>query len=158
MAKTAGAGTIRARPTLYRGIRMRSRLEADYAAHLDANGEKWTYEPECFASAEGQWLPDFETDGKFNVLTEVKPANALPDDNDLESYVDAHLAKLTIAWASRPLACLQLVYWNYGGPMELCVFSGCKGEPWWAQDRGGTRMLLWPGMRQFERLYIGHGG
>jgi hypothetical protein len=52
---------IKARPTIYKGIQMRSRLEADYAPHLDTPAPgwihepgqvfepDWDYEPECFA-------------------------------------------------------------------------------------------------------------
>lgn len=56
-----------ARPTTYRGIRMRSRLEARFAAYLDGLQERslgwnWTYEPRAFANERGQYLPDFELD------------------------------------------------------------------------------------------------
>lgn len=50
---------LRARPTLYNGIAMRSRLEARYAAWLDREHIRWEYEPECFATSTGQYLPDF---------------------------------------------------------------------------------------------------
>lgn len=50
-----------ARPTIYRGIRMRSRLEARFAAFLDSSGRPWRYEPTCFADETGQYLPDFLT-------------------------------------------------------------------------------------------------
>jgi hypothetical protein len=50
---------IKARPTIYKGIQMRSRLEAAYAQHLDADNYPWEYEPECFADETGQYLPDF---------------------------------------------------------------------------------------------------
>lgn len=50
---------FKARPTVYKGIRMRSRLEAGFAAWLDANGFDWEYEPQAFASEAGQYLPDF---------------------------------------------------------------------------------------------------
>jgi hypothetical protein len=48
------------RPTTYKGIKMRSRLEARYAALFDERRFSWTYEPGCFANQEGQYLPDFE--------------------------------------------------------------------------------------------------
>ncbi len=51
---------IPARPTTYRGIQMRSRMEARVAAMLDGLGRKWRYEPRAFASQRGQYLPDFE--------------------------------------------------------------------------------------------------
>lgn len=50
---------FRARPTTYNGIRMRSRQEALWAAAFDRWGWKWDYEPECFGSVLGQYLPDF---------------------------------------------------------------------------------------------------
>ncbi len=51
-----------ARPTTYNGVRMRSRLEAGYAQWLDRAGLAWQYEPQCFGSLAGQWLPDFRID------------------------------------------------------------------------------------------------
>lgn len=72
---------LTARPTVYNGIQMRSRLEARYAAWLDYYGMAWTYEPHCFASANGQYLPDFKIEGApyaidrepRTVYVEVKP-------------------------------------------------------------------------------------
>jgi hypothetical protein len=53
------ATTMKARPTTYKGIKMRSRLEAGLAQWLDQWHFDWEYEPECFASPSGQYLPDF---------------------------------------------------------------------------------------------------
>lgn len=72
---------LKARPTLYRGTLMRSRLEAGYAAWLDRLGFRWEYEPKAFAGAAGQWLPDFVLYEVFtswmgkavSVYVEVKP-------------------------------------------------------------------------------------
>ena len=50
---------IPARPTSYKGVTMRSRLEAGFAMWLDQMRWSWEYEPECFANEHGQWLPDF---------------------------------------------------------------------------------------------------
>lgn len=65
------------RRTSYAGILMRSRLEASFAAHLDELGMEWTYEPHCYASIEGQYLPDFqiEKDG-LTLFYEIKPPTA----------------------------------------------------------------------------------
>lgn len=35
-----------ARPTVYKGIKMRSRLEASYAEQLDRDGAHWAYLPD----------------------------------------------------------------------------------------------------------------
>lgn len=71
----------KARPTTYNGIRMRSRLEAGYAAWMDRQGWSWQYEPQVFASGRGQYLPDFRIEGARHhgkgyskvVYVEIKP-------------------------------------------------------------------------------------
>ena len=50
------AYTIEAKPTVYRGIEMRSRHEAKWAAFFDAVGLVWEYEPDVNL---GVWRPDF---------------------------------------------------------------------------------------------------
>jgi hypothetical protein len=64
---------IKAVPTVYRGIRMRSRLEARWAAFFDLCNWRWRYEPYLLPG----WLPDFELKmfgSAFpTVLVEVKP-------------------------------------------------------------------------------------
>lgn len=68
----------RGRPTTYKGIKMRSRLEASYAAVLDSIDDiTWAYEPQCFADASGQYLPDFRCVNTEGVCYfEVKPPTA----------------------------------------------------------------------------------
>lgn len=102
MTQGYGAGrTIAARPTTYKGVQMRSRLEAAYAQHLDDVGSLWKYEPQCFADETGQYLPDFlvtAKDGRRRSYVEVKPklemVPAAIDDMHriLSSEPDAHLA------------------------------------------------------------------
>lgn len=53
------AAQMKARPTTYKGIKMRSRMEAGFAQWADESFDGWRYEPECFASELGQYLPDF---------------------------------------------------------------------------------------------------
>lgn len=67
--------TIKARPTVYRGIQMRSRLEAAVAGRLDEGGFDWEYEPKVFAGRRGQYLPDFlvKGTGAGDLYLEVKP-------------------------------------------------------------------------------------
>lgn len=65
------------RRTSYAGILMRSRLEASFAAHLDELGFEWEYEPQCFASIDGQYLPDFQIEKEGLLLFyEIKPPTA----------------------------------------------------------------------------------
>jgi hypothetical protein len=82
-----------ARPTVYKGIKMRSRLEAGYAAWLDSWRFTWEYEPCAFANEAGQYLPDFlirdvprMVCGKQrteDAYVEVKPASWTGDLNAL---------------------------------------------------------------------------
>jgi len=57
------AGSRQPRITVYRGIEMRSRLEALAAAYLDRHGFAWEYEPICFAGIGGS---TFRTLGSYN--------------------------------------------------------------------------------------------
>lgn len=72
---------MKPRTTVYKGITMRSRLEAGFAAWLDECSFTWQYEPHAFAGARGQYLPDFRIDGlhwvgvgDVRAYLEVKPA------------------------------------------------------------------------------------
>ncbi len=71
------------RPTVYKGIQMRSRLEAGFAAWLDDHKLIWEYEPCAFASEKGQYLPDFRVTNlpflgeKAPIYFEIKPVSYL---------------------------------------------------------------------------------
>lgn len=93
---------LKARPTTYRGIQMRSRLEARFAAGLDSLGARWVYEPRAFADGHAQYLPDFQIGG--HTFIEVKPT--------VEHAIDA-LGKGDVIFASVPdavfaVACADL--------------------------------------------------
>jgi len=144
---------IKARTTMYKGIKMRSRLEADFAAFLDRAGAEWEYEPVCFAGPEGQWLPDFRAmvpDGPWTYF-EVKP-ESLPDDQ-----IDTVLERMTVVWLTEAAAILQLVIWPYGDQLNSYSIMGFPHEDaddddltWWISE--GDKMHPWPGMGQFERF------
>jgi hypothetical protein len=162
--------SIRARPTTYEGSQMRSRLEADYAASLDRMGRRWAYEPQCFASAAGQWLPDFGSDWgsddgqPYAYLTEIKPAGMLEqmiaqrssgdDLTKVTDYIDEILKRMEIALASQPCAILELVFWRYGGPAYM-TFLNVRGLAWTVSTPDwplGLPGPIWPGMGQWERV------
>src|SRR5689334_17079301 len=68
--------SLAAKPTLYKDIMFRSRLEARWAAFFDIAGWRWAYEP---FDLEG-WTPDFQLKGAANdVLVEVKPIDWFDD-------------------------------------------------------------------------------
>jgi hypothetical protein len=92
---------IKARPTTYKGVQMRSRLEAKFAAWLDEWGWQWSYEPQCFAGDGGQYLPDFQTDmGGF--LPERSYIEVKPDVAD----ADEALRRMHVVLESEPSASL----------------------------------------------------
>jgi hypothetical protein len=74
--------TIKNKPTFYKGIRFRSRLEAQWAAFFDKMGWKWEYEP---FDLEG-WSPDFLLDAADPILVEVKPISVLSQISTLKKY------------------------------------------------------------------------
>lgn len=129
--------TIKARPTAYRGIEMRSRLEAHWAANLDKNWTRdvWEYEPHCFASEHGQYLPDFglrrrRPDGTLSDKIryhEVKPVSALAD----TAGVQATLAKMEIIWDTDPNASLWLWFVEYEGGVST-IAAGGPSQLWLA--------------------------
>lgn len=75
--------TLQARPTTYRGIAMRSRLEARFAAFLDHCLVDWSYEPRAFRASAGEYLPDFQVGDR--TFVEVKPATL---DGNMPTWVD----------------------------------------------------------------------
>lgn len=142
---------IKARTTMYKGIQMRSRLEADFAAFLDQSGAEWEYEPVCFAGPDGQWLPDFRvTHNGQQVYVEVKPESLLDGD------MDAVLERMTTAWLTEPDAILQLTIWRYGEPGRCFAVMGIPPEndaglTWWCSEGAGDT-YPWPGMGQLRRF------
>lgn len=95
------------RPTTYKGIRMRSRLEAAYAAWLDEQRWTWEYEPRAFANESGQYLPDFKIHGVVDLL-ENREATAYLDvkPSFLDLDLEALFVKMEVIWDSEPDAIL----------------------------------------------------
>jgi hypothetical protein len=93
-----------ARRTMYRGIPMKSRLEARAAQFLDSMpGVRWAYEPVAYADQTGQYLPDFEATGLLEVpvLIEVKGAAGSQE----QAKIGLAMRRI---WSSVPTAALAL--------------------------------------------------
>lgn len=74
MATESGGVPMSAIPTLYRGVFMRSRLEARWARYLDGLDIQWQYEPRVFNLGKSGYLPDFFLPYVWGGLyMEVKP-------------------------------------------------------------------------------------
>jgi hypothetical protein len=120
-----------ARPTMYRGIQMRSRLEARAAQILDAKAIAWEYEPCCFASEDGQYLPDFRLDG--TIYVEVKPRPVFDDPAQLAVVQK----RMQVIRASEPTATLAVwapetgeAWMSYGDSDH----EWCHHGPWFPSD------------------------
>lgn len=112
---------IPARPTTYKGIKMRSRLEARYAAELDRIGQAWTYEPRAYADSTGQFLPDFEVHLEAGTMfVEVRPT--------VTKGLQA-MGQIEIIWSSEPDAILAIDI-----PDKL-AFIRLPGGSWECFDR-----------------------
>ena len=98
------AAKAMARRTLYRGIPMRSRLEARAAQFIDSiPGVRWAYEPSAYADQRGQYLPDFEVVGAVAgvLFVEVRGILATQD-------LPALHRQMAIIWSSKPDAALAV--------------------------------------------------
>lgn len=128
---------LRARPTTYNGIEMRSRLEARVASWLDSLDFSWQYEPRAFASAGKQYLPDLRADvdvpfsGKRPLYVEIKPTPADMDFDRMKpiyaSEPDAVLAYFVTDWLET-IGCVVYEYDNgaHGGLAALVSCPICS--------------------------------
>jgi hypothetical protein len=116
----------KARPTVYAGIQMRSRLEATFAETTDSVGIRWEYEPRAYgAKGRRQYLPDFEIwlESGARFLVEVRPTPEL-----------AYLAmeRMSVIWESEPDA--HLIITTPNGPSWSAINDGqfwvCVDLPW----------------------------
>jgi hypothetical protein len=106
---------FQARPTVYKGIEMRSRMEAGFAAWLDQRHFDWKYEPDCFAGPKGQYLPDFGLYGvdcqwleaPATVYVETKPLGWSEREGEFDDY-ETLMRRMAIVWQSQPDAVLLL--------------------------------------------------
>jgi hypothetical protein len=89
---------LRARPTTYRGVAMRSRLEASVAQYLDEIGFDWDYEPRAYGGTGGQYLPDFVLYGRGLNRDETHVWEVRPT---VEAAFSA-LTEMLVIWESEP--------------------------------------------------------
>lgn len=114
---------IAARPTVYNGVAMRSRTEAKVAAALDAIGAEWTYETQCYASEEGQYLPDFRVHNAEDHDGEIVPLLLIEVRPTIEHSIATLASDTAIVRASAPSAVLISVGWEVP-PIHGCTMAG----------------------------------
>lgn len=150
-----------ARRSVYRGIRMRSRLEANFARWLDQMGFTWAYEPQAFYGLGGNYLPDFGM--KLWILGEARPRRAYVETkptewpfyydakNDVVDYgrlaeCDELYNRMAVVWESEPNALLlhesPAEEWT---PMTVGVLERDRtGRLWPSSNWTWARRTDWP--------------
>lgn len=143
-----------ARPTVYRGIRMRSRLEATFAANLDRIGVPWQYEPFAFGGAgQRQWLPDFRVELASQVAyVDVKGSlRGTEASGGRRATRRTLMTRMAVAWDSEPDAVLVIAEdeWSIveSNPYPISVWAGTRSG-WsaavFARCLGcGARSIAW---------------
>lgn len=149
------------RPTVYKGIQMRSRLEAGFAAWLDKHGLVWEYEPRAFAGEAGQYLPDFQLSGvrcswlrdPATVYVETKPKKWSDwDDVSIEAHENL-MRRMGVIWESEPEAVLVLcspgqllVLDKYASPNDSDPYPWPIIAEWVVANHGAHDLLAIPGL------------
>jgi hypothetical protein len=97
-------------PTVYQGVRFRSRTEARWAAFFDAINLPWQYEPEGFERDGIRYLPDFWLPKVFNrgrdqggCYFEVKPAAPTAHELAKARMIASGTGRFVILAASSPI-------------------------------------------------------
>ena len=155
--------TVTALPTMYRGTRYRSRLEARVAAAFDAAPIPYQYEPEGLQIGDVYYLPDFRLTAA-NVWVEVKPTwEAVKAETKAQALAAArqptvylfprrdHLLSdrdylvmmaaggqpsrfTSVAWTRCP-SCNVITPWCIGAGAAPCCLSGADPDVWWDGNR-----------------------
>jgi hypothetical protein len=125
-------------PTLYRGVRFRSRTEARWAAFFDELGWQWLYEPHDLEA----YVPDFALLFDAPLLVEVKSALTLDE-------LVAHERKIeSSGWRGEALI-VGAAPWDLDSAQPLVGWFGER------QRIAGALEWTWGDARLFECLSCG---
>jgi hypothetical protein len=96
----------RGRATKYKGVQMKSRLEARWAMFFDALGVSWKYEPDLFLLPSGKYLPDFRLQWASGhaLWVEVKPTEEVLTARDKARYKDFAESRVLLLLDGPPAA------------------------------------------------------
>lgn len=118
-------------PITYRGVRMSSTLEADWACTFDSLGWQWSYEPIGVQLSDGQWYRcDFFLP-IMNVWCEVKGPHDLRIDKPLKLWRDLRgdesewRAPLVVV-CREPMMGDAVVHRADGGPISIAECGRCN--------------------------------
>jgi hypothetical protein len=118
--------TITIKPTVFRGVQMRSKTEATVAAWFEQQGWEWTYEPESLFDVI-QYTPDFYLP-QIDALVEVKPILFMKEVERTKPLVEKLkkvFAVITVGHAN------TVVVHDLFGPLEPCDPLNHGEEEFW---------------------------
>lgn len=146
------------RETVYGGVTMRSRTEAQFAAvflddpswqdtipkpnteawwRMALGSNPWTYEPKAFQATDGrQYLPDFhvlEPDLVTHAYVEVKHHRVT------QPEIELAMDQLEIVWESEPTAGLYLVLWDWSQRRPFALLNAMG----WTHATLELRQVRW---------------
>ncbi len=117
--------TLTARPTIYNGVQMRSRLEAAWAEQFDTLGIRWEYEPVCVATKKGQYLPDFRLELPHQtadpIYFEVK-GSYWRDPQWWGAGTDEDPSRMSEEWDDAVRTELARMYWGLADNVPMSLF------------------------------------
>jgi len=152
--------TIKAIPTIYNGIKFRSRLEARIAATLDAINIGWDYETEAYQIGDIRYLPDMIVGGAF---VEIKPSQgndtkiaALATATDTPCYL-MHPVNVTHIGSFKGRDVIGVTRVRGEGFYASAVLASCSrcgaGQPW---TIGATRCATCGRESDVEKWWDSH--
>ena len=134
---TTERASIPAIPTLFRGVKFRSRLEAKWSAFLDGCGWSWQYEPDINLAS---YLPDFVVNLDRPLLVEVKPALTIEDFAEAKAKIEAS------GWEHEAVIVGARLFDGWGIDSAIGVFGerhhGPDGELGWLWDTAELFLCL----------------
>lgn len=155
---------IKAKPTLYNGIQMRSLLETRWAKFLDYCNIKWSYEPEGYVFKDGTaYLPDFYLPEQKAYL-EVKGIMRESDMHKIECLTNESHLPVIIGYENGEFQIFERHLYESEKPVlffseESAIFqcSECK-KYWFANTCGCWKCKccgIYEGDHYIEKMYLG---
>lgn len=144
MTTTAYTG----RTTMHNGIKMRSRLEAAFAAALDRGRVHWQYEPCAYQAPDGaQYLPDFRV--RISIYHDVLAAAP----TDANVYIEVKPTSLAMCEVSNSKV-MRAIWHSEPDALLLAAAPADLAGALLTAPSGITHPMSWGSCRRCERLHL----